>query len=547
MKTCSVTALLILLAVTLMAQTAVPPAGDGSEANPYQIASLENLYWITVYQSNNETDGLYFIQTADIDASETINWFDGEGWEPIGENYEFGGPLNKSGILPAFERDFYSFQGHYDGQGNKIDGLYINRPEGWGVGLFASISFGATVRNLGLTNITVIGDEYVGGIAGQAAWGASIENCFVEGNISGGDCVGGLTGNNIALEQVTRCYTKGTVSGNSNVGGLVGYINWSLLNHSYSHAEVSGDIYVGGIAGMTWMGSLDMCYFAGSINSEQYGGPIVGYTWEGAPWSTFYNMDTTGFTFDSPPFVMGRTTEEMTYPYADNTYIIYETGERWDFENIWVEDVYMFHNDGYPYLSWQTFYFEFIPPASLSATPGDEIVTLNWHEPPDSLRTLLGYNVYRDDEQINEELLTVTEYLDTDVINKVTYSYYVTALYDEGESGPSNRVLATPFSSSSEPEIIPFRTELLGNYPNPFNPETRISFYLDKGERVKLEVFNIGGQKLTTLIDDRLEQGEHSVIWSPRTAGGSDLPSGVYLYRLQAGDYDRTRKMLYLK
>jgi len=537
---------LLLLTVNVFSQTAVPPTGDGTEANPYQIATLENLYWITVYQSNNITDGLYFVQTADIDASETINWFEGEGWEPIGENYDFPGPLNQSNFLPANERDLYSFKGHYDGQGNKIEGLYINRPEGWGVGLFASISFGATVRNLGLTNITVIGHDHVGGIAGQL-YSVTIENCSVEGNITGNICVGGLSGVNISVE-VTKCYTKGTVSGNSNVGGLFGNINWSQTNNLYSHAEVSGDIYVGGIAGMAFLGSIRRCYFTGTVTSTgTHYGPITGFYAEGAPWSTFYNMDTTGFTGDFPSFVMGRTTEEMTYPYADNTYIIYETGERWDFENIWVEDVYMFHNDGYPYLSWQTFYFEFIPPASLSASPGDEMVELYWQTPPDSLRNLLGYNVYRDDEQINEELLVVTEYLDTDVINDVTYRYHVTALYDEGESGPSNRVLATPSSSSSEPEIIPFRTELLGNYPNPFNPETKISFYLDKGERVKLEVFNIGGQKISTLIEETLQQGEHSVIWSPRTTRGRDLPSGVYLYRLQAGDYDRTRKMLYLK
>ncbi len=63
-------------------------------------------------------------------------------------------------------------------------------------------------------------------------------------------------------------------------------------------------------------------------------------------------------------------------PGADKTYIIYETGERWDFENIWVEDIYMFHHNGYPYLSWQTFHFEFIPPACLSAITGDETVRL---------------------------------------------------------------------------------------------------------------------------------------------------------------------------
>ena len=90
-------------------------------------------------------------------------------------------------------------------------------------------------------------------------------------------------------------------------------------------------------------------------------------------------------------------------------------------------------------------------------------------------------------------------------------------------------------------------TYLIQNYPNPFNPETTISFYLEKEKRVKLEIFNIRGQRLATLIDDILPEGEHSLVWSPETYRGRNLPSGVYLYRLKAGDYDKTRKMLYLK
>ncbi len=100
-----------------------------------------------------------------------------------------------------------------------------------------------------------------------------------------------------------------------------------------------------------------------------------------------------------------------------------------------------------------------------------------------------------------------------------------------------------------EEEIIetPHLTTLYQNYPNPFNPETRIEFFLEKGGEVKLEVFNIKGQKLATLVNKEFEAGEHSLVWNPKTATGKDLPSGVYLYRLQTGDYDRTRKMLYLK
>ncbi len=518
--------------------TLVPPAaGDGTETNPYQIASLDNLYWLSVFSRVNVTENLFFIQTSDIDASETVDWFNGQGWEPIGENYHYPWPDEPRENIPRNEREAFSFRGHYDGQGYKIDGLYINRPDGWGIGLFASISWGATVRNLGLTNISVTGDDHVGGIAGQA-YSATIENCFVEGNISGNMDVGGISGFNTSV-TVSKCYTKGFVSGGT-AGGLVGYTHWSQLYYSYSHAEVTGTSHAGGIAGFAYNDSMSRVYTTGAVTSTGYAGPIVAYSYEGAFWYTYYNMETTGYTGDYPPFIMGRTTEEMTYPYADNTYIT------WDFENIWVADIYMFCNDGYPYLSWQTFHFEFMPPASLSAVAGNELVILTWNEPPDSLRTVSGYNVYRDGEQINEETVKETEYTDTDVSNSITYSYYVTALYDEGESERSNIVRATP-TVSTEPEIFPLRTELFCNYPNPFNPETRIDFFLEKGGEVKLEIFNIRGQRLAVLIDEELPQGEHSHVWNPKTMAGKELPSGVYLYRLQMGDYDRTRKMLYLK
>jgi hypothetical protein len=546
-----VMAALLLLCLNAFSQTAIPPAeGDGTETNPYQIASLENLYWLAQFQEDNITDNLFFIQTADIDASETVNWLDGQGWNPIGENYDFPIPINYNGIIPRSERGGpFSFKGHYDGQGHKIDSLYINRPDGWGVGLFACISHGyphgGSIRNLGLTNVTVIGYEHVGGIAGQAQ-GALIENCFVEGDISGIAYVGGVAGFSCGVD-VIRSYTKGSVTGFVWVGGFLGYVSWSATHSLYTHAEVTGSGYVGGIAGLAWSTYIDFSYSTGAITSPpgQHGGPIVGYI---AEWGTtqecYYNTETTGFT---SRYGIGRTTAEMTYPYADNTYINDITGEPWDFENIWVEDIYMFHNDGYPYFSWQTFHFEFIPPASLSAIAGDEIVNLYWNEPPDSLRTVLGYNVYRDDLQITPEIIIDTEYEDIDVINDVTYSYHVTAVYDDGESGPSNVVRATPSVSSYEEETVSLITDLKGNYPNPFNPETNIEFSLIKPSQVRISVYNAKGQRVRLLTDRYYEQGVHNVIWDGKTDNGTTTGSGMYFYRMESGDYVSTKKMILLK
>lgn len=96
-----------------------------------------------------------------------------------------------------------------------------------------------------------------------------------------------------------------------------------------------------------------------------------------------------------------------------------------------------------------TAYFMLLPPPlNLTAEAGDGVVYLEWDFPDipvnNQRQDLLGFIVYRDDEQLNTELLSETEYEDNEVINGETYYYYVTALYQEGESEPSNTVEATP-------------------------------------------------------------------------------------------------------
>jgi hypothetical protein len=84
--------------------------------------------------------------------------------------------------------------------------------------------------------------------------------------------------------------------------------------------------------------------------------------------------------------------------------------------------------------------------------------------------------------------------------------------------------------------------ELIGNHPNPFNPVTRISFYLPDAMHVKIDIYNILGQRIESLVDGIMESGDHVVEWD-----GSDASSGVYFYRFKVGDYIESRKMLLLK
>ncbi len=89
---------------------------------------------------------------------------------------------------------------------------------------------------------------------------------------------------------------------------------------------------------------------------------------------------------------------------------------------------------------------------------------------------------------------------------------------------------------------IPESFELYHNYPNPFNPTTTIRFDLPEDNNVKLEVFNILGQKVRTLVNDFYKGGIHEVQFNSR-----GLASGVYIYRLEAGSYFDVKKMILLK
>jgi len=126
------------------------------------------------------------------------------------------------------------------------------------------------------------------------------------------------------------------------------------------------------------------------------------------------------------------------------------------------------------------------------------------------------------------------------------------ASYDDGRN--SGRLFIDNLNSSvlnpdrivtavtDGPSAIPGRFQLRQNYPNPFNPTTAISFETPSRQPVELDVFNILGQKVTSLVNQELPPGRHTVVFD-----GSGLASGVYLYRLKAGSNEETHKMVLLK
>jgi hypothetical protein len=85
------------------------------------------------------------------------------------------------------------------------------------------------------------------------------------------------------------------------------------------------------------------------------------------------------------------------------------------------------------------------------------------------------------------------------------------------------------------------------NYPNPFNPETNIGYFVPRACQVRLEVFNLLGQKIRTLVNEHQTAGSREVSWDGRNEAGEQVASGVYFYKLQAEDFTQTKKMVLIR
>jgi len=101
--------------------------------------------------------------------------------------------------------------------------------------------------------------------------------------------------------------------------------------------------------------------------------------------------------------------------------------------------------------------------------------------------------------------------------------------------------------SDADEVTVPMTTALKGNYPNPFNPSTTIAFDLAREGQVTIEVFNIKGQRVSTIAHDVYQAGRHNVVWNGNDANGRTVGSGVYFYRMTTDGYVKTQKMLLMK
>ena len=162
-------------------------------------------------------------------------------------------------------------------------------------------------------------------------------------------------------------------------------------------------------------------------------------------------------------------------------------------------------------------------------------------------RDFLGYNVYLDGVFVY--FTTDLFYQYTDLVYSQTYLAEVTALYDEGESDPIEYEFIYLLVKAGD--VVVAATELKDNYPNPFNPVTNIAFSLCEPGHVTLEVYNINGEIVRTLVNKVLAADDHEITWDGKDNTDKSVASGVYFYKMisegNSGEYTSTKKMILLK
>ncbi len=290
------------------------PGGSGTEIDPYHITNLEDLRFLT---ENDQYWDKHFIQTADIDASETQYWDDTDD-DGDGILYNDPNDLTSTGNNEGFSpvgNGTTEFTGEYDGQNHTIDALYIERPDDGVIGLFGRVG-NTTIRNLGITNADITGKIYtavlIGSVSAHGSEQSSVEDCSTTGIVKGentlggliginaynlyitdshneadiqGDfSVGGLVGSNVNSIEIETCYNTGNVdansSNNSYAGGLIGNNpSPATVSDSYNEGTVTGNgDYIGGLIGYHRHGQVDNCQNSGDVGDDNSGDYIGGLT-----------------------------------------------------------------------------------------------------------------------------------------------------------------------------------------------------------------------------------------------------------------------------
>jgi hypothetical protein len=197
------------------------------------------------------------------------------------------------------------------------------------------------------------------------------------------------------------------------------------------------------------------------------------------------------------------------------------------------------------------FNLNYLPaPGTLEFSLAEQQLQMHWSSPLHGSNHFETYHVYRQIDCGEWQLVaSVTEPIYTENLLVIgNYKYFVTAQYTEGESSPADSIAFLSSDTVGLNEPIPlFSTRLQANYPNPFNPETTIAFSLSKPTFVTLQIFNLKGQIVRTLVREHRTAGNYQVRWNGRDDHNKSITSGVYFIRMQTPEHSFIRKAMLIK
>jgi hypothetical protein len=508
---------IFLCANLIFSQTSTPPAvGDGSVGTPYQIASIDNLYWLS---QTSSVWAKYFVQTQDIDAIGDSLWDSGKGFTTIGNATTY-------------------FTGNYNGQGHFVSHLFIIRASTDYIGLFG-ITSNSNISNLGVINVNVTGLHETGGLIGYNM--GNVTSCYSTGSVAGNQYTGGLMGLN--SRNVNTSYSTCNVSGTaSTYGGFCGFNGGTVLN-CYSTGNINSISYdAAGFISWNYNGTTRNCYSTGIVSVTNNG--FIGYSPIGVVSANFFDQTTSLQT--SGYGATAKTTAEMK---TTSTF----TAAGWDY-NIWNIDPAV--NNGYPYLKWQNPSGTPLPVELFSFTANvsdSRSVKLNWEtkteinttkfiiERKSNLTSWVAVASVNASGETNspKQYSFITKNLQAD-----NYQFRLKMIDNDG-SFKYSKTIETIIAS-------PDNFELSRNYPNPFNPSTKINYTLPVDSKVTLEVFNIVGVKVGQLVNAFQPAGYYSVDFNSASVKTS-VSTGVYFYRITASDivnktiFSAVKKMILIK
>ncbi len=189
------------------------------------------------------------------------------------------------------------------------------------------------------------------------------------------------------------------------------------------------------------------------------------------------------------------------------------------------------------------------PPAKVENVVKEEgpgKVTLTWDSCGDDVTYTVKRRPVVGQFAVIAEGLTECVYVDEGLEAGVMVVYTVSAVNEYGEGESSSQITAIPQEVVAvEESPVPYELSL-NNYPNPFNPSTRLSYTVPEDSQVNLTVFNLVGQRMATLVSTHMSAGEYSVNWNGVDELGERASAGVYIVRLQAGNSVTTRKITLL-